>query len=147
LLFDHCAECRRCCNVDAGHPPLEITLTTSEKKSLGSVCIEGDCEHLGSTGCVIGKTKPFSCQLYPLAYNPKNRNFYFDTECPLMPQYVKQLKDSASEASRHLAAMSKTIVKLEKSDPTFLQDNYEVDSDYFDLKRLTHKPLPQDNSK
>ena len=37
VLFDHCAECKRCCTIDDGHPPLEVTLTRVEKKKL-AVC-------------------------------------------------------------------------------------------------------------
>ena len=65
MPFDHCAECRRCCFVEADYPPLEITLTQKEKKKYGSICIETDCPNLGPTGCVLGDTKPFSCKLYP----------------------------------------------------------------------------------
>ena len=54
MLFDHCATCQRCCHVDPGFPPLEVTLTREEKKGLGSVCIENSCEHLGDAGCTLG---------------------------------------------------------------------------------------------
>jgi Fe-S-cluster containining protein len=84
MPFDHCAECRRCCFVEAGYPALEITLTKKEKKDLGSVCIETNCVHLGPVGCTLGERKPFSCTLYPLAYNPTRREIYYDTDCPVM---------------------------------------------------------------
>ena len=103
MPFDHCAECRRCCFVEAGYPALEISLTKKEKKDLGSVCIETNCVHLGPVGCTLGERKPFSCTLYPLAYNPTRREIYYDTDCPVMPEYIRQLDDAASEASMHLA--------------------------------------------
>jgi len=136
MLFDHCAQCQRCCHVDPGFPALEITLTKQEKKGLRSVCIEGNCEYLGDAGCTLGEAKPLSCKLYPLAYNPKSKNYYFDTDCPLMPAYQAQLADPASEASTHLNHMEQAIQALSKTDPSFLRANYKVDSYYFDLEPL-----------
>jgi len=136
MLFDHCAQCQRCCHVDPGFPPLEVTLTQQEKKGLGSVCIENHCEHLGGAGCTLGESKPFSCKLYPLAFNPKSKAFFFDTDCPLMPTYQSQLHDPASEASSHLRQMTDTVQALAASDPQFLRANYGIDSYYFDLAPL-----------
>ncbi len=137
MLFDHCAECQRCCNVESGYPPLEITLTQREEKKLGSICIQIKCDHLGSNGCMLGDDKPFGCTLYPLSYNPQKQNFYFDADCPLMDVYIQGLADSQSEASAHLAKVSAGVAKLELSDPVFLQQNFEVDKSYFDLKKIT----------
>ena len=145
MPFDHCAECRRCCFVEAGYPALEITLTKKEKKDLGSVCIETNCVNLGPAGCTLGERKPFSCTLYPLAYNPTRREIYYDTDCPVMPEYIRQLDDSASEASMHLAKCQAELTKLEKTDKGFLKNNFEIDSDYFDLKRLPSQPFSKDN--
>lgn len=36
MLFDHCAECQRCCNVEPGYPSLEITLTRKEENGLAA---------------------------------------------------------------------------------------------------------------
>jgi len=136
VLFDHCAQCQRCCNVEAGFPPLEITLTAKEQKKLGSVCIETSCTHLGPTGCTMGEDKPFGCTLYPLSYNPNNKSFYFDTDCPLMDDYIDGLSVKDSDANQHLNKVNKIIVQLKKTDPDFLQMNHEVDVSYFDLKRI-----------
>lgn len=143
MLFDYCAECRRCCNVDSGEPSLEITLTAEERNRFGHICIERKCQHLGATGCTLEDAKPFSCKLYPLAYDPDRGDFYYDIECPLMPTYMSQLGDSQSEASTHLAAVRKEVLALEKYDPAFLKDNFLVDADYFELRRLTGRPLAQ----
>ena len=143
MLFDRCAECRRCCHVDADEASLEITLTAEERKAFGHLCLERECRHLGASGCTLGDAKPFSCQLYPLAYNPATRDFYYDVDCPLMPAYMSQLGDKRSEASTHLAAVRKEVLALEKSDPAFLKENFEVDTDYFELRRLTSGPLAQ----
>ena len=136
MLFDHCAECQQCCNVEAGYPPLEITLTRNEQRQLGSVCIEQQCTHLGPTGCTMGDDKPFGCKLYPLSYNPKNKSFYFDAECPLMDPYITSLQDETSEASLHLKGAQQVILRLEKTDPDFLRNNHLVDQAYFDLKKI-----------
>lgn len=136
MLFDGCAECRRCCHVDAGYPALDITLTKTEKKLYKSVCIETSCKHLGSAGCSLGDAKPFSCKLYPLTYNPTSRDFFYDIECPLMPEYSRQLGDPASDASLHLSLVSAEIKRLHKSDSQFLKNNFAVDIDYFELKKL-----------
>lgn len=135
-MFDHCAECQRCCNVESGYPPLDITLTSIEEKKLGAVCIETRCDHLGPQGCNMGNEKPFGCSLYPLSYNPNNKSFYFDTDCPLMDDYMLGLKDKSSDASLHLASMHKTILHLEQTDPAFLKKNHAVDVTYFDLKKI-----------
>jgi hypothetical protein len=137
VLFDHCAVCQRCCNVEAGFPPLEITLTAKEQKKLGSVCIETSCSHLGPQGCTMGEDKPFGCTLYPLSYNPNNKSFYFDTDCPLMDDYMDGLSDKDSDAHQHLIKVNDIIIQLEKTDPAFLQVNHAVDVSYFDLKRIT----------
>lgn len=135
-LFDHCAECRRCCHVDEDYPPLEVTLTKTEKQVYGKVCIESRCEHLGPSGCVLGVEKPFSCKLYPLAYDPAEEKFFYDDGCPLMPVYVGQLSVEGSDASEHLKTVSAVIGKLSKTDRPFLKRNFLVDTDYFDLKEL-----------
>ena len=143
MLFDHCAECQRCCNVEAGYPPLEITLTAIEKKKLGSVCIEQQCEHLGPQGCTMGDDKPFGCKLYPLSYNPKNKSFYFDADCPLMTPYIDGLKESSSDASLHFNQAQQVIFELEKKDPAFLKNNHAVDKMYFDLKKIHKAAIPE----
>ena len=139
MLFDHCAECQRCCNVEPGYPSLEITLTRKEEKRLGSICIQTQCDHLGPQGCTLGEDKPFGCTLYPLSYNPKKQNFYFDADCPLMDVYIQGLSDADSDASAHMAKVSRTLAKLEVTDPVFLQENFEIDKTYFDLKKIKPK--------
>ena len=140
MLFDHCAQCQRCCHVDEDYPPLEVTLTQKEKKVYGSVCIETHCAHLGPVGCQLGDDKPVSCKLYPLSYEPNTRSFHFDVECPLKSTYFEQLAQPASEASLHLSKMAQVIQKLEKSDPAFLETNYAIDIDYFELEALPVNP-------
>ena len=139
MLFDHCAQCQRCCNVEAGYPPLDITLTATEQKKLGSVCIETRCEHLGPFGCNMGESKPFGCSLYPLSYNPNNKSFYFDTDCPLMDDYLLGLSDVKSDASVHLHKVKKDIARLEKTDPSFLQLNQEMVLYHLVIFVSTHK--------
>jgi len=142
VLFDLCAQCQRCCVVDPGHPPLEVSLTRIEEKRLGSVCIETRCAHLGPQGCSMGEHKPFSCSLYPLSFNPHERRFYFDTECPLLSTYVDQLGDKSSEASSHLASITQEILRLEQDEPGFLLKNHEIDIEYFDLVEIPHAIAP-----
>jgi Fe-S-cluster containining protein len=138
MLFEYCAECQSCCNVDPGHPPLDVSLTNAETSRFTPICIEDRCEHLGNAGCTLGDSKPFSCSLYPLSFDPAARAFSFDAECPLKDTYFSQLRDPNSEASHHLARMSDKIHALETSDPEFLKANHAVDIDYFDLI-----PLPK----
>ena len=143
MLFDHCAECRLCCHIEEGYPPLEVSLTSSEKKQRKSICIETKCPHLSDTGCVLGDEKPFSCKLYPLAYNPRESRFYYDSECPLMPEYIEQLGEVQSDASKHLSQMRAEIERLENSDLGFLKQNFAVDQNYFQLQTLPVKtPRP-----
>jgi hypothetical protein len=109
--------------------------------------MNGNCEHLGPKGCVLGDDKPFSCKLYPLSFNPKSQTFYFDVECPIMPEYVDQLASSKSTASKHLASMASGIKKHLKSDLDFLKSNYKIDTSYFQLKKLPAQPLKKEVQK
>ena len=136
MLFDHCAQCQRCCNIDPGYPSLEVTLTANERKVHGSICIETRCELLGDQGCTLGSEKPLSCEIYPLAYDPRARTFFYDQDCPLMPEYQLQLAQPGSEARAHLSRITEAVQLHEKSDPKFLRSNFAVDSDYFDLQPL-----------
>lgn len=136
MLFDYCSQCQSCCRIDEGYPQLEITLSKSEKQRMGSLCIKTSCEFLGATGCTLGDEKPFGCQLYPLAYDPKTKNFFFDAACPLMPTYRQQLNEPNSEASQHLSRMADVIHQLAVDESEFLHQNFQVDSDYFDIQPL-----------
>lgn len=141
MLFDYCAECRLCCHVETDYPSLEVSLTKDEKKTFGEVCIETECKFLGCDGCRLGDSKPFSCQMYPLAFDPKSRRFFFDSECPLMSTYLEQLKDPVSDASTHLEAIQMKIRALMQSDAAFLKRNFGVDADYFAIEPLPVPPL------
>ena len=144
MLFDHCAVCRGCCHVDTGYPALEVTLTAVEKKKHGRLCIETRCQNLGDSGCTLGDDKPFSCQLYPLSFNPKTSSFMFDVACPLMPEYQRQLQDGASEAAAHFSLMAAELKRLALADPSFLRKNFKVDEYYFDLQALKLTAGPED---
>lgn len=135
-LFDHCSKCKSCCHVDKGAPPLEVNLTAVEQLSMQPICIESRCRHLRDAGCSLGKSKPFGCDLYPLAYDPGEHQFYFDRECPLFDTYVEQLADAKTEASQHLSRMQKAVKRLERIDRGYLQQNFAFDRDYFDLAPL-----------
>lgn len=121
MPFNRCAECQRCCTVDPGYPDLEITLTATEKKKFGKLCVQGDCEHLGDSGCVLADDKPFSCKLYPLSFNPTTGDLSFDVECPLMPQYIDELQHPQSVASQHLNSMVRELNHLTQTDMAFLK--------------------------
>ncbi|MFZ4787642.1 MAG: hypothetical protein ACOYLL_06100 [Beijerinckiaceae bacterium] len=121
-------------------------MTQTETARLGSVCIEDNCANLGSNGCQLDDDKPFGCTLYPLSYNPHSRDFFFDSECPLMPTYIAQLADASSEASQHLAQMRQTITELEQKEPAYLLHNHMVDIDYFDLLKLPVQAPPPSQS-
>jgi len=136
LLFDHCAECQSCCNVDAGYGTLEITLTQAETAVHQHLCIEDRCTHLGAQGCKLGNTKPLSCKLYPLSFDHKSNAYYFDAGCPLLPEYKRQLKNPDSEASKHLKEMDHLLQQLIHTDEDFLKRNREVDLDFFELTPL-----------
>jgi len=110
------------------------------------LCIKTNCEHLGSAGCTLGDEKPFSCKLYPLSYNPAKKQLFFDSDCPLMPEYIRQLSIHKSVASLHLDTMMGEIKRLEKSDALFLTTNHAVDADYFSLERLPAIKSPKNES-
>jgi Fe-S-cluster containining protein len=137
LLFDHCAECQSCCNVDAGYGSLEITLTRNETSVIKHLCIEDRCTHLGTQGCELGDSKPLSCKLYPLSFDHKAKKYYFDAACPLLPEYKRQLKNPDSDAATHLKTMHHLLMELTQTDTDFLKRNHQVDLDFFELTPLT----------
>jgi Fe-S-cluster containining protein len=139
MPFEYCAECQRCCHIDAGYPSLEITLTAAEIKTHHSICIERRCAHLGANGCRLGNQKPFSCQMYPLVYEPHTKRFFYDSECPVMPRYLEQLRIPRSAARRHWRQIQTTIKALRVEDFDFLERNYAIDADYFAIQPV---PLP-----
>ena len=136
MLFDHCAECQSCCNVDAVYGSLEITLTQNETSVLKHLCIEDQCTHLGPRGCKLGDSKPLSCKLYPLSFDHKAKQYYFDAACPLLPEYKRQLKNPDSDAAHHLKQMNHLLTALSETDEDFLKRNHEVDLDFFELTPL-----------
>ena len=135
-MFDRCASCQRCCHIDPGYGPLEVTLTHSEQHRLGSVCIETQCPHLSSNGCALGDTKPFACSMYPLSYDPHHRQYSLDVECPLALGYLEDFADPETAAGKHLRQAMETIQHLEISEPGFLLENHAIDSEFFDLQRI-----------
>ena len=142
MPFEHCSECKRCCNVDPGYAPLEITLTAKETKTYHSICIERHCQYLGKQGCTLGEAKPFSCKMYPLVYRPATQEFLYDTECPVMPKYIDQLKTAGSQANQHLAFIQKEIKALSQNDEDFLERNFGIDEQYFETKKLPLANIP-----
>jgi hypothetical protein len=99
-----------------------------------------NCPHFKATKAVpLARTKPFSCYLYPLVYNPGKKTYHYDTDCPVMPTYIKQLKVSGSDAQQHLTEIQKSIEQLELQDPEFLSNNFEIDRNYFEIKKLPHQ--------
>jgi len=142
MPFEHCSECKRCCNVDPGYAPLEITLTAKETKTYHSICIERHCQYLGKQGCTLGQAKPFSCKMYPLVYKPATQEFLYDTECPVMPKYIAQLKTAGSQANEHLAFIQKEIKVLSQKDEDFLERNFGIDEQYFETKKLPLANIP-----
>jgi len=136
MPFEHCSECKRCCHVDPGYAPLEITLTAKETKTYHSICIDRNCQYLGNAGCTLGEQRPFSCKMYPLVYKPTTQEFLYDTECPVMPTYIRQLKKMGSQANEHLAFIQKEITALSREDVDFLERNFAIDEGYFETKKL-----------
>jgi len=136
LLFDHCAECKSCCHVDAGYGSLEITLTQAEAEVHQQLCIEDKCTHLGAKGCKLGDDKPLSCKLYPLSFDHEAKKYHFDAACPLLPEYKRQLKNPDSDAAQHMKKMDHLLMQLMDTDTDFLKRNREIDLDFFELTPL-----------
>ena len=133
LLFDYCAKCQSCCHVEDGYGNLEITLTQKESKRFQKLCIEDQCEHLGTKGCTLGDQKPLSCKLYPLSFDPDTQKYFFDADCPLLPEYKRQLKDPNSDASHHMNEMNAILFDRSVVDEPFLRRNRKIDVSFFDL--------------
>jgi len=82
--------------------------------------------------------------MYPLVYRPSSQEILYDTDCPIMPEYIAQLTSKDSEASNHLLAIQKSITSLTKVDIDFLDRNFAVDEGYFEIKKL---PIPDIKSR
>jgi hypothetical protein len=74
--------------------------------------------------------------MYPLVYKPSTQEFLYDTECPVMPKYIGQLKIAGSQANEHLAFIQKEIAVLSRTDEDFLERNFGIDEQYFETKKL-----------
>jgi hypothetical protein len=74
--------------------------------------------------------------MYPLVYEPNKKKFFYDAECPLMPEYINQLKLPNSEANNHLNFIKKRINHIQQEDFNFLERTYAVDIEYFDIKTI-----------
>jgi hypothetical protein len=78
----------------------------------------------------------FGCTLYPLSYNPSEKSFFFDADCPLMDEYFAQLKKPGSEAHTHLSQAQVQITELHKKSSGYLKRNFQVDVEFFDLRPI-----------
>lgn len=136
MLFDRCKQCRKCCHIEAGFPPLQVPLLRSEKKRWHRLVIEDECRFLGTRGCSLGDAKPFACEQYPLSYDPYEARYFFDADCPLYEQYQAELAIPGSEAELHFQAVHQRIQTIMKDQPEFLQRNFDLDADYFELLPL-----------
>jgi hypothetical protein len=80
--------------------------------------------------------------MYPLVYRPATQEFLYDTECPVMPKYIGQLKTAGSQANQHLAFIQKEIKALSQNDEDFLERNFGIDEQYFETKKLPLANIP-----
>jgi hypothetical protein len=80
--------------------------------------------------------------MYPLVYKPATQEFLYDTECPVMPKYIAQLKTAGSQANEHLAFIQKEIKVLSQNDEDFLERNFGIDEQYFETKKLPLANIP-----
>jgi len=128
-LFDRCAECRQCCksidsylhiHVFALEHGLRGRLVASGLDTAKIVIPPGDtCRFLGSDGCTLGDIKPFHCRFYPLFLLPGDA-IGIDTECSCSKEYISQLGDPSSDASRHLKYARNEIAKLTEKEKAVL---------------------------
>jgi hypothetical protein len=81
-----------------------------------------------------------------LSFDHKANAYYFDTDCPLLPEYQRQLKSPDSEASKHLKEMDHLLQQLIHTDEDFLKRNREVDLDFFELTPLIKPNFLSDKS-
>jgi hypothetical protein len=68
-----------------------------------------------------------------LSFDPKAKNYYFDTACPLLPEYKRQLNNPNSDAALHIKKMDHLLMQLIHTDADFLKRNHEIDLDFFEL--------------
>ena len=136
MPFDHCKQCKKCCHLEPGYPALEIPLLPAEALQWNQLVIEDRCRFLKSQGCSLGATKPLACEQYPLVYDPGSDRYFFDADCPLYETYQKELSISGSEAEQHFKRIDQRLQSIKREKPEFLQHNFELDVDYFELLPL-----------
>ena len=128
-LFDRCAECRQCCrstdsylhiHVFTHEPELKSRLAASGIDTMKITIAPGNtCRFLGPDGCTLGDIKPFHCRFYPLFLMPGDA-IGIDTECSCSKEYISQLGDPSSDASRHLKYCKNEIAKLRENEKAVL---------------------------
>ena len=79
------------------------------------------CRFLGESGCVLGDLKPFQCRLYPILFLGDGA-LGIDPACTYSGEYLSQLRDPASDAGRHYAAMKKEASLLGDGEKRALAD-------------------------
>ena len=143
MLFDRCAECRQCCksidsylhiHVFSHEPELQSRLTASGLETTKIVIAPGHlCSFLGSCGCILGDIKPFHCRFYPLFLLPADA-IGIDAECSCSKEYLLQLGDPSSDASRHLKYCKNVITGLSETEKAVLCEwsRYACDIDVVD---------------
>jgi Fe-S-cluster containining protein len=143
FLFDRCAECRQCCksidsylhiHVFAHEPELQRRLAESGLDTGKIVIAPGDmCSFLGPRGCTLGAIKPLHCRFYPLFLLPGDA-IGIDTGCSCSNEYLSQLGDPSSDASRHLKYSKNEIAKLSENEKAALCEwcRYACDVDIID---------------
>lgn len=140
MPFDFCKQCKKCCHVEQGYPPLEIPLLPPEKGQWKRIQIKKDCRYLGESGCELNDQKPYACYQYPLSFDPAIKRFYFDADCPLHERYQSQLKVQGSEARHHFSNVVRKIAELQVDQAAFLKRNFALDDEYFELLDLEVPP-------
>lgn len=128
-LFDRCAECRQCCrsidsflhiHVFSQEPELQYKLAASGLDTTKIVIAPGHlCSYLGPSGCTLGDVKPFHCRFYPLFLLPGDA-IGIDSDCSCCKEYMSQLDDPFSDASRHLKYSKNEIAKLSENEKAAL---------------------------
>jgi len=127
--FDRCAECRQCCksvdsylhiHVFSHEPELKSRLAASGLETTKIIIAPGTlCSFLGPCGCILGTLKPFHCRFYPLFLLPGD-TIGIDADCSCSKDYLSQLGDPSSDASRHLKDCKNEIAALSENEKATL---------------------------
>ena len=130
-FFERCKACKACCKTSdrfvhihvCGHEKQLIEQLNTAGSDIKDIIVPfaANCRFLSVDGCTLGDIKPFQCRLYPLLFLGDG-TLGVDPACTFSGEYISELKDPSSDASRHFDAMKGEASHLGEDEKRSLAD-------------------------